>query len=302
MSITWKQAISDFANYLRLERSLSLNSVEAYADDVKKLETFMTNAEREIDPDSVSYNDLRDFLHWFGKENQNARTQARIISGIRAFYRFLLIEGEITENPATLLETPKIGLKLPEVLSLGEINNIVGIIDLSRPDGHRNKAIIETLYGCGLRVSELVNLRITDIHHADGYVSVTGKGNKQRLVPIGSKTLKEIDLYMVDRKRLPLIRDGNIVFLNRRGGKMTRAMIFTIIRDLAGKAGIMKKISPHTFRHSFATHMVEAGADLRAVQEMLGHESILTTEIYTHIDRSYLRDTLIMYHPRGEGH
>ena len=302
MSITWKQAISDFANYLRLERSLSLNSVEAYADDVRKLEAFMTNAEREIDPDSVSYNDLRDFLHWFGKENQNARTQARIISGIRAFYRFLLTEDEITENPATLLETPKIGLKLPEVLSLGEINNIVGIIDLSRPDGHRNKAIIETLYGCGLRVSELVNLRITDIHHADGYVSVTGKGNKQRLVPIGSKTLKEIDLYMVDRKRLPLIRDGNIVFLNRRGGKMTRAMIFTIIRDLAGKAGIMKKISPHTFRHSFATHMVEAGADLRAVQEMLGHESILTTEIYTHIDRSYLRDTLIMYHPRGEGH
>jgi integrase/recombinase XerD len=190
-------------------------------------------------------------------------------------------------------------LKLPEVLSVEEIDRIVEAIDLSRPDGHRNKAIIETLYGCGLRVSELVGLRLTDIHASEGYVSVTGKGDMQRLVPISNKALKEIDLYMIDRNRLPVIYNENIVFLNRRGRKLTRAMIFTVVRDLAAKAGILKKISPHTFRHSFATHMIEAGADLRAVQEMLGHESITTTEIYTHIDRSYLRDTLMMFHPRA---
>jgi integrase/recombinase XerD len=299
MSLSWKQAIRNFETYLRLEKSLSLNSVEAYLDDVQKLEGFLYNNERKVDPTLVSYSDLKDFLHWYGSENRNARTQARIISGIRAFFRFLLLEGEITENPSTLIESPKIGLKLPRVLSLAEIDRITGSIDLSRPDGHRNKAIIETLYGCGLRVSELVNLHITDIHHADGYVSITGKGNKQRLVPVGNKTLKEIDLYMVDRKRLPVIHDENIVFLNRYGRKLTRAMIFTMIKNQAAQAGIMKKISPHTFRHSFATHMVEAGADLRAVQEMLGHESILTTEIYTHIDRSFLRDTLIMFHPRS---
>jgi len=210
-----------------------------------------------------------------------------------------LTDGEIDENPSSLIESPKSGLKLPEVLSVEEIDRIVEAIDLSRPDGHRNKAIIETLYGCGLRVSELVGLRLTDIHASEGYVNVTGKGNKQRLVPISNKALKEIDLYRIDRSRLQVIYNENIVFLNRRGRKLTRAMIFTIVRDLAGKAGIMKKISPHTFRHSFATHMVEAGADLRAVQEMLGHESIITTEIYTHIDRSYLRDTLIMFHPRA---
>jgi integrase/recombinase XerD len=210
-----------------------------------------------------------------------------------------LIDGEIDENPSSLLESPKIGLKLPEVLSVAEIDRIVEVIDLSKPEGHRNKAIIETLYGCGLRVSELVNLKLTDIHYGEGYISVTGKGDKQRLVPVGRKALKEIDLYKIDRERLPVIYDRNTVFLNRRGRTLTRAMIFTIIKDLAGKAGITKNISPHTFRHSFATHMIEAGADLRAVQEMLGHESILTTEIYTHIDRSYLRDTLIMFHPRS---
>ncbi len=299
MSLSWKQAKRDFEAYLRLEKSLSLNSVEAYLDDVQKLEGFLDNPGRKVDPPFVSYNDLKDFLRWYGSENRNARTQARIISGIRSFFKFLLVNGEIKDNPSSLIESPKLGIKLPQVLSVEEIDRIVGIIDLSRPEGHRNKAIIETLYGCGLRVSELINLHITDIHRADGFVSVTGKGNKQRLVPVGSKTIKEIDLYMVDRKRLKAVHDENIVFLNRRGRKMTRAMIFTITRDLAGKAGILKKISPHTFRHSFATHMVEAGADLRAVQEMLGHESIITTEIYTHIDRSYLRDTLIMFHPRS---
>ena len=299
MSISWKTSIRNFENYLRLEKSLSENSIEAYHNDIRKLEEFFTRPGHEIDPSAVKYNDLRDFINWYGSENSNARTQARVLSGIRAFYRYLLTDGEIDENPSSLIESPKSGLKLPEVLSVEEIDRIVEAIDLSRPDGHRNKAIIETLYGCGLRVSELVGLRLTDIHASEGYVNVTGKGNKQRLVPISNKALKEIDLYRIDRSRLQVIYNENIVFLNRRGRKLTRAMIFTIVRDLAGKAGIMKKISPHTFRHSFATHMIEAGADLRAVQEMLGHESIITTEIYTHIDRSYLRDTLIMFHPRA---
>jgi integrase/recombinase XerD len=300
MSLSWRESLKNFSNYLRLEKSLSPNSIEAYLDDVHKLETFIDESGKNKEPVSVTYPDLKDFIAWYGGENKNARTQSRVISGIRAFYRFLLIDGEINENPSTLIESPKLGLKLPEVLSIDEINRIVAAIDLSKPEGQRNRAIIETLYGCGLRVSELVNLHLTDIHAGEGFVSVTGKGNKQRLVPIGRTALKEIALYREDRISLPVIYDTNIVFLNRRGRKLTRAMIFKITKDLAGKAGVMKKISPHTFRHSFATHMVEAGADLRAVQEMLGHESILTTEIYTHIDRSYLRDTLIMFHPRSK--
>jgi integrase/recombinase XerD len=299
MSLSWKASFKNFENYLRLEKSLSQNSIEAYLNDIRKLEEFTAGSGKDSEPSSVTYSDLKEFINWFGSGNQNARTQSRVISGIRAFYKFMLIDGEINENPASLLESPKIGLKLPEVLSVDEIDRIVGIIDLSKPDGHRNKAIIETLYGCGLRVSELVNLRLTDLHYGEGFVSVTGKGDKQRLVPVSNKALKEIDLYKIDRSRLPVIYDENVVFLNRRGRRLTRAMIFTIIRNLAGKAGIKKKISPHTFRHSFATHLIEAGADLRAVQEMLGHESILTTEIYTHIDRSFLRDTLIMFHPRS---
>ncbi|NLK55224.1 MAG: tyrosine recombinase [Bacteroidales bacterium] len=299
MSLTWKTASKNFENYLRLEKSLSENSIAGYLNDVRKLEEFDMEGGNKKGPSSLTYHDLREFINREGSGWVSARTQARLISGIRAFYRFLLIDGEITENPTSLLESPRLGLKLPEVLTVTEIDRIVGVIDLSRPDGHRNKAIIETLYGCGLRVSELVNLRLTDIHYGEGFVSVTGKGNKQRFVPIGRKALKEIDLYTIDRNRIPVIHDENIVFLNRRGRKLTRSMIFTITRDLAGKAGILKKISPHTFRHSFATHMIEAGADLRAVQEMLGHESIMTTEIYTHIDRSFLRDTLIMFHPRS---
>jgi integrase/recombinase XerD len=299
MSLSWKQAIKDFGTYLRLEKSLSENSIEAYIDDVQKLERFFNEKGTDMDPLSVRYQDLKDFIAWFNEENKNARTQSRIISGIRAFYKFLLIEGEIDESPASLIESPKIGLKLPEVLSVSEIDSMISQIDLSKPEGHRNKAIIETLYGCGLRVSELVSLRITDIHYGEGFVTVTGKGNKQRLVPISNKAIKEIENYKPHRNRLPVILDQNIVFLNRRGKRLTRAMIFTIIKDLAARAGIKKKISPHTFRHSFATHLIEGGADLRAVQEMLGHESILTTEIYTHIDRSFLRDTLIMFHPRA---
>lgn len=299
MSLGWKEAFRNFEIYLRLEKSLSENSIGAYLDDVQKLERFFTEKGSSVKPAGVVYNDLKEFLAWISDENINPRTQARLISGIRAFYRFLLTDGEINDNPSSLLESPRTGLKLPEVLTVGEIDRMVGAIDLSKPGGHRNKAIIETMYGCGLRVSELVNLRLTDIHYGEGFVRVTGKGDKQRLVPIGSRTLKEIDFYKTDRSRLPVIHDENIVFLNRRGRKLTRAMIFTIIKDLAVRAGIRKNISPHTLRHSFATHMIEAGADLRAVQEMLGHESIITTEIYTHIDRSFLRDTLIMYHPRA---
>jgi integrase/recombinase XerD len=299
MSLTWKQSFRNFETYLRLEKSLSNNSIKAYLNDVYKLEKYFIEAGVDITPVSVTYTDLKAFLVWYGAKNENTRTQSRVLSGIRAFFKFLLIEGEIEENPASLIESPKIGLKLPEVLSIVEIDKIIDAIDLSKPEGHRNKAIIETLYGCGLRVSELVNLRLTDIHYSEEFVVVTGKGNKQRLVPISGKALKEMDIYKIDRDRLPVIRDQNVLFLNRRGSHLTRAMIFTIIKDLAAKAGIRKNISPHTFRHSFATHMIEAGADLRAVQEMLGHESILTTEIYTHIDRSFLRDTLIMFHPRA---
>ena len=299
MSLSWKQAIKDFETYLRLEKSLSENSIAAYTDDVQKLEKYFSEKGIARMSPEVTYHDIKDFLLWYGGGNQNARTQSRMISGIRSFFRYLLIEEEIEENPASLIESPKTGLKLPEVLSVEEIDRMIAAIDLSRPEGHRNKAIIETLYGCGLRVSELVNLRLTDIHDGEGFVIVTGKGNKQRLVPVGRKALKEIDIYKGDRKKLAKIYDQNIVFLNRRGRKLTRAMIFTIIKDLAARADIRKKISPHTFRHSFATHLIEGGADLRAVQEMLGHESILTTEIYTHIDRSFLRDTLLMFHPRA---
>jgi len=299
MSLTWKQSFKNFETYLRLEKSLSENSVEAYLNDVSKLLRYFTETGSDVAPALVTYSDLKAFLVWYDADNKNTRTQSRVLSGIRAFFRFLLIEGEIEENPASLMESPKIGLKLPEVLSVIEIDRMIEEIDLSKAEGHRNKAIIETLYGCGLRVSELVNLRLTDIHYGEGFVVVTGKGNKQRLVPVSGKALKEIDIYKQDRNRLPVIHDQNILFLNRRGTGLTRAMIFTIIKDLAAKAGIRKNISPHTFRHSFATHMIEAGADLRAVQEMLGHESILTTEIYTHIDRSFLRDTLIMFHPRS---
>ncbi len=299
MSLGWKQSFRNFETFLRLEKSLSENSVDAYMHDVAKLEKFFSESGKSVNPADVTYSDLRDFLTWYNETNNNSRTQSRVLSGIRAFYKFLLIEGETDENPATLIESPRLGLKLPGVLSVIEIDRMIDTIDLSKPEGHRNKAIIETLYGCGLRVSELVNLRLTDIHYSEGYVVVTGKGNKQRLVPVSGKALKEIDIYKLHRNQLSVIKDQNVLFLNRRGSKLTRAMIFAIIKELAVKAGISRNISPHTFRHSFATHMIEAGADLRAVQEMLGHESILTTEIYTHVDRSYLRDSLIMFHPRA---
>lgn len=299
MSLSWRQANNNFKNYLRLEKSLSSNSIAAYEDDIQKLEKYFAEKNIDISPVEVTYEQLKDFLFWYGSKKPAAKTQARTISGLKTFYRFLMLDNEIEDNPAVLLETPKTGFYLPEVLSVQEIDDIIKAIDLSKPEGHRNKAIIETLYGCGLRVSELVNLRITDIHRKEEYITVIGKGDKQRIVPISKTALREIHNYFFYREQLPRIYDENIVFLNRRGKKLTRAMIFTIIKDTASKAGIKKKISPHTFRHSFATHLVEGGADLRAVQEMLGHESITTTEIYTHIDRTYLRDTLIMFHPRA---
>ncbi|MGB3922763.1 MAG: site-specific tyrosine recombinase [Bacteroidales bacterium] len=299
MTISWTDAIRDFGRYLRIERSLSPNSVAAYLADVRRLHDWVESHRPGSGPSELTPGDLSDFVAFIAARNDAVRTQARVISGIRSFYSYLLVENFITDNPSLLPELPKTGMKLPEVLSVEEIDRMVASIDLSQPAGHRNRAIIETLYGCGLRVSELVNMRLTDIHRGEGFVTVTGKGNKQRLVPIGSVTLKEIDNYLERRMMMPAIIDTNILFLNRRGRRLTRVMVFNIVRDCAAAVGITKTISPHTLRHSFATHLVEGGADLRAIQEMLGHESITTTEIYTHIDRSYLRDTVLMYHPRA---
>ncbi len=297
--ITWDIAMTDFRSYLKLEKSLSQNSIDAYLHDIELLRKYFQDEGIDRQPDRVTREDLDNFIYRLNNVSGNARTQARVLSGIRAFFRYMLIEGIIEDNPSALMESPKLGFRLPDVLTVEEIERMIGVIDLSKPEGHRNKAIIETLYGAGLRVSELVSLKITDIHKREGFILVTGKGNKQRMVPVGSKALKAIDFYFDQRRALKKIYDENIVFLNRRGRRLSRVMIFNIIRDSARLAGIKKKISPHTLRHSFATHMIEAGADLRAVQEMLGHESILTTEIYTHIDRSFLSDTLAMFHPRS---
>ena len=299
MAVPWTDTEKGFSRYLRIERSLSPNSVAAYLNDVRKLRQYLTGQNRCGSPSELTYSDLSDFLAFMASGDDSARTQARLISGVRSFCRYMLMEGLIREDPSVLLESPRTGMKLPEVLSVAEIDMMIGTIDLSRPEGHRNRAIIEVMYSCGLRVSELVNMRLTDIHRNEGFISVTGKGNKQRLVPVGSVALREMDNYLERRVMLPVITDTNIMFLNRRGRRLTRVMVFTIIKKAAEEAGIGKNISPHTLRHSFATHLVEGGADLRAVQEMLGHESITTTEIYTHIDRSYLRDTLLMYHPRS---
>jgi len=299
MAVPWTDTEKGFSRYLRIERSLSPNSVAAYLNDVRKLRQYLTGQNRCGSPSELTYSDLSDFLAFMASGDDSARTQARLISGVRSFCRYMLMEGLIREDPSVLLESPRTGMKLPEVLSVAEIDMMIGTIDLSRPEGHRNRAIIEVMYSCGLRVSELVNMRLTDIHRNEGFISVTGKGNKQRLVPVGSVALREMDNYLERRVMLPVITDTNIMFLNRRGRRLTRVMVFTIIKKAAEEAGIRKNISPHTLRHSFATHLVEGGADLRAVQEMLGHESITTTEIYTHIDRSYLRDTLLMYHPRS---
>jgi integrase/recombinase XerD len=300
MITSWTDALRGYGSYLAIERSLSPNSVSAYMNDVRKLKDFIIQNKNSRHPSDLTYNDLSDFIAQTSGSGDSARTQARLISGIRSFCKYLVMEDIIAEDPSALLESPRLGMKLPEVLSVDEINSMVNAIDLSSAGGHRNRAIIETLYGCGLRVSELISLKMTDIHRKEGYVIVTGKGNKQRLVPVGSVALKEIDRYMEKRNMMPVIIDRNVLFLNRRGRKLTRVMVFTMLKKTAEAAGIRKRISPHTLRHSFATHMVERGADLRAVQEMLGHESITTTEIYAHLDRNYLRDTILMYHPRAK--
>ena len=299
--MAWQAIIKAYEGFLKLEKGLSANSIEAYLSDIAKLEQFLELSQVEAGPDELDSEQLGKFLAWIGEMGLSARSQARILSGIKAFYRYLLIEEVIEKDPTALLEGPRLGSKLPEVLSVVEIDRMLELIDLSSPQGRRNRAMLETLYSCGLRVTELVELRISGIFRAEGFVRVIGKGNKERLVPLSPSALKEIDLYLPDRNTLS-IQAGNedILFLNRRGKMLTRNMVFTIIKDLAKTAGIQKTVSPHTFRHSFDTHLVEGGADLRAVQEMLGHESITTTEIYTHLDSAYLREAIISFHPRSK--
>lgn len=297
----WAELAKNFESFLKLEKSLSPHSVEAYLNDISKLTTFLEMKGMSLSPEDITLQDLQECIAWIHEMGLVPRSQARIISGIKAFYRYLLLEDAISSDPTELLESPKTGRRLPEVLSVEEIESIIAAIDLSKAEGHRNKAIIEVIYGCGLRVSECITLKLTNIYTEQGFIRVIGKGNKERLVPIGTKALKAIEQYFPDRNALHNIDtdSANILFLNRRGKKLTRVMIFTIIKELARKAGIKKKVSPHTFRHSFATHLIDGGADLRAVQEMLGHESIITTEIYTHLDREYLRDVILRFHPRS---
>lgn len=296
--MNWNQAIADFKIYLRLERNLSENTIFNYTLDIQKLHTWLCDNNIEDNPVKINKETIQQFIYQNAK-TMNPRSQQRLISGLNGFFKYLIFEEYREDNPMELIEAPKAGRALPEVLSFKEIEKIVNSIDLSLPFGERNRAIIETLYGCGLRVSELITLKISDLHFEEGFISVVGKGNKQRLVPINPVTQKYIELYKdevrIHQKIAPKASD--ILFLNRRGNSLTRAMIFTIVRQLTEKAGINKKISPHTFRHSFATHLLENGADLRAIQQMLGHESITTTEIYTHLDRKYLTEILNRYHP-----
>ncbi|MBD79515.1 MAG: tyrosine recombinase XerD [Crocinitomicaceae bacterium] len=294
--------LKGFTTYLQLERSLAKNSIEAYIGDVEKLIVYLQDSCNGKSLLNVNLDDLRNFLVYLNEMGIGARTQARIISGLKTFYKYLLLEDLISADPSELLESPKLGRKLPVTLSIEEIDKIEDSIDHSTPEGTRNKAIIETLYSCGLRVSELVNLKLSNLYFNEKFVRVIGKGNKERLIPIGSSAMKYISIYTNEVRNHLNIQPGSedIVFLNRRGKQLTRVMIFTIVKNLVEKAGIKKVVSPHSFRHSFATHLVEGGADLRAVQEMLGHESITTTEIYTHLDREYLRETILTYHPRAK--
>ncbi len=297
MNNQWKELIQEFGYYLRLEKSLSENSISAYLSDINKLAAFTKKL-----PNEILIKDLEYFINELNTTLIASRSQARIISGIKAFYHFMIQEDIMDTNPAELLELPRIGRKLPEVLSVEEIDLIESMIDLSKPEGHRNKAIIETLYSCGLRVSELTDLKISELYFNDGFIKVIGKGSKQRIIPIGEKAMDDINYYKQHYRNTLHISSEfeDFLFLNRRGKKLSRVMIFNIVKEYAESAGINKTISPHTFRHSFATHLVEGGADLRAVQEMLGHESIITTEIYTHIDREYLKQVVNDYHPRSK--
>ena len=297
--MNWEKEISGFKSFLRIEKSLSPNSIKSYLDDVSKLIQFLEIKNIDIQANKVKFKHIKDFLIWITDLGISARSQARIISGLKAFYKYLLIEDKIDKSPLELIESPRIGRKLPVVLTIDEIDNLIESIDVSKPEGHRNRAIIEVLYSCGLRVSELVNLKISNLYFNHEFIKVVGKGSKERLIPISKNAIKQIDLYNKSFRKNLKIADGfdDFLFLNRRGKALSRVMIFNIIKEAAQKTGLQKNISPHTFRHSFATHLVDGGADLRAVQEMLGHESIITTEIYTHLDQEYLRDTIIQFHP-----
>lgn len=301
--MTWKNAITDYQNYLKIERGLSKNSIYSYTLDISKLVRWLEVNDIKISAITISEETLKEFIYDLAKKVK-PRSQSRILSGLKGFFNYLVFEEYRKTNPLELIESPKIGRKLPDTLSLEEIDLIIATVDLSKPQGERNRAIIETLYGCGLRVSELTNLKISDLFFEEGFIKVTGKGNKQRFVPIGKITIKYIEIY---RKQVRIHQSlssqikkeaQDTLFLNRRGKGLTRAMIFHIVKELVEKSGIKKTISPHTFRHSFATHLLENGANLRAIQQMLGHESITTTEIYTHVDRSHLTEVINKFHPR----
>ncbi|SDS94027.1 site-specific tyrosine recombinase XerD [Winogradskyella sediminis] len=295
----WEHALTDYTHYLRIERGLSHNSIENYSYDIKKLILYVENHSISANPTTIDTDTVKTFIYSISK-TINPRSQARLISGLRNFFDYLIFENYRTTNPLDLIESPKIGRKLPDTLSIKEIDALISAIDLTHPQGERNRAIIETLYSCGLRVSELTNLKLSDLFFEEDFIKVTGKGDKQRFVPISPLTKKYISLYIkAIRPHIPVIEEyRDILFLNRRGKQLTRAMIFTIIKQLVEKAGLKKTVSPHTFRHSFATHLLENGADLRAIQMMLGHESITTTEIYMHVDRSHLSEVLHKFHPR----
>lgn len=300
-SMNWDTYINQFKNYLKLERSLSDNSIEAYVHDIVKLKQFVDLSNLSVGPVQITAVHLQDFLEYITELGMTPHTQARVLSGIKAFYKFLMFDEIVDKDPTVLIEGPKLGRKLPDTLSYHEIEQLFEAIDHSTPEGQRNRAMLEVLYSSGLRVSELIDLRLSNIYADIGFLRIIGKGNKERLVPIGKDALKYLKIYLDDIRVHLDIAAGheNYAFLNRRGKKLTRVMIFTIIKNLATKIGMKKTISPHTFRHSFATHLIEGGADLRAVQEMLGHESITTTEIYTHLDRDYLRQVIQEFHPRS---
>ena len=294
----WKDALTDFKNYLRLERGLSDNTVKGYLRDLSKAQVYFEEA--TLTPLQLKLSNWEAFIQQLAEGGLTPRSQARLISAVKAFYKYLVLEDYLKENPADLLEAPKLGSKLPVYLEIAEIEAVLKQIDLSRPEGHRNLAILETLYGCGLRVSELTHLRLSNLFFNEQIIRVVGKGSKERLVPINQSAIKCIELYQQQRVHLKIAAGHeDFLFLNRRGKKLSRAMIFHLVKTTVAEAGIRKKVSPHTFRHSFATHLVRNGADLRAVQDMLGHESITTTEIYTHLNREQLRDTVLQYHPRG---
>ncbi|CAD0005029.1 site-specific tyrosine recombinase XerD [Flavobacterium salmonis] len=295
----WNTYIKDYQSYLRIERGLSKNTIENYGFDIERLCLFLESNQIEVSPIKISDETVQQFIYSVSRE-VNPRSQARIISGLKSFFNYLVFEDYRTDNPLELIEAPKTGRKLPDTLSVQEIDNLIAAIDLSSNEGERNRAMLETLYGCGLRVSELVTLKISDLFFEEGFIKISGKGNKERFVPIGNLTQKYINIYQKEVRVNLKIKKGNedTLFLNRRGNQLTRAMIFTIIKDLAVKIGLNKNISPHTFRHSFATHLLENGADLRSIQLMLGHESITTTEIYVHLDRSFLKDVMHAFHPR----